>query len=160
MKVEGVIIKELTVHQDIPDVEESVSEPGFLMEVLRDDDGLLKRFGQSTFTVAYKDTIKAFHWHEKQDDLWFIASGAAVVVLHDLRESSPSFGITDTVTAGTNHYKLILIPVGVAHGYKVVSDEPVLLFYHTTESYDPINPDEKRIAYNDPGIGFNWESLS
>jgi dTDP-4-dehydrorhamnose 3,5-epimerase len=50
--------------------------------------------------------------------------------------------------------------VGVAHGYKVVSDEPVLLFYHTTESYDPINPDEKRIAYNDPGIGFNWESLS
>lgn len=160
MKIEGVRVKGLTVHQDIPDVEESVSEPGFLMEVLRDDDGLLKRFGQSTFTVAYKDTIKAFHWHEKQDDLWFVASGAAVVVLHDLRENSPSFGITETVTAGTDDYKLILIPVGVAHGYKVVSEEPVLLIYHTTESYDPVNPDEKRIAYNDPGIGFNWESLS
>ena len=160
MKIEGVTVKKLTVHQDIPDVAQSISEPGFLMEVLRDDDGLLKRFGQSTFTVTYKDTIKAFHWHERQDDLWFVASGKAVIVLHDLREESSSFGTTETVKAGIDNYKLILIPVGVAHGYKVVSDEPVLLFYHTTESYDPINPDEKRIAYNDPNIGFNWESLS
>ena len=160
MKIEGVTVKKLTVHQDIPDVAQSVSEPGFLMEVLRDDDGLLKRFGQSTFTVTYKDTIKAFHWHERQDDLWFVASGKAVIVLHDLREESSSFGTTETVKAGIDNYKLILIPVGVAHGYKVVSDEPVLLFYHTTESYDPINPDEKRIAYNDPNIGFNWDSLS
>jgi len=160
LKIEGVVVKELIVHQDIPDVEESVSEPGFLMEVLRDDDALLKRFGQSTFTVTYKDTIKAFHWHERQDDLWFVASGKAVIVLHDLREESSSFGTTETVKAGIDNYKLILIPVGVAHGYKVVSDEPVLLFYHTTESYDPVNPDEKRIAYNDPNIGFNWDSLS
>ena len=160
MKIEGVTVKKLTVHQDIPDVAQSVSEPGFLMEVLRDDDGLLKRFGQSTFTVTYKDTIKAFHWHERQDDLWFVASGKAVIVLHDLREESSSFGTTETVKAGIDNYKLILIPVGVAHGYKVVSDEPVLLFYHTTESYDPVNPDEKRIAYNDPNIGFNWDSLS
>ena len=160
MNIEGVTVKELTVHQDIPDVVESVSEPGFLMEVLRDDDGLLKRFGQSTFTVAYKDTIKAFHWHERQDDLWFVASGKAVIVLHDLREASSTYGTTDTVTAGVDNYKLILIPVCVAHGYKVVSDEPVLLFYHTTESYDSVNPDENRIAYNDPNIGFKWESLS
>ncbi len=160
MNIEGVTVKELTVHQDIPDVAESVSELGFLMEVLRDDDGLLKRFGQSTFTVAYKDTIKAFHWHEKQDDLWFVASGKAVIVLHDIRDSSSTYGTTETVTAGVDNYKLILIPTGVAHGYKVVSDEPVLLFYHTTESYDPVNPDEKRMAYNDPNIGFNWESLS
>tara|TARA_Y100000590_G_scaffold344091_2_gene393389 strand:- start:5984 stop:6466 length:483 start_codon:yes stop_codon:yes gene_type:complete len=160
VNIEGVKVKELTVHQDISDVAESLSAPGFLMEVLRDDDGLLKRFGQSTFTVAYKDTIKAFHWHQRQDDLWFVASGKAFIVLHDLREGSSTYGTTETVTAGVDNYKLILIPVGVAHGYKVVSDDPVLLFYHTTESYDSVNPDEKRIAYNDPNIGFNWESLS
>ena len=160
MKIEGVVVKELIVHQDIPDVEESVSKPGFLMEVLRDDDALLKRFGQSTFTVAYKDTIKAFHWHEKQEDLWFVASGTAVIVLHDLRKHSPSCGVTETVMAGTDDYKLILIPIGVAHGYKVMSEEPVLLFYHTTKSFDSLNPDEKRIAYNDANIGFNWDSLS
>lgn len=159
MKIDDVIVKDLMVHQDIPDVQESIAKPGFLMEVLRDDDGLLKKFGQSTFTLAYKDTIKAFHWHEKQDDLWFVASGTAVIVLHDLRKESKSFGETETFTAGTNDYKLILIPIGVAHGYKVLSDDPVLLFYHTTESYNLKDPDEKRIAYDDPTIGFDWESI-
>jgi dTDP-4-dehydrorhamnose 3,5-epimerase-like enzyme len=63
--IDGVKIKQLAVHRDIPDREDSNVEPGFLMEVLRDDDTLLTRFGQTTFTVAYKDTIKAFHWHQK-----------------------------------------------------------------------------------------------
>ena len=91
-------IKNLKVHQDIPDVQERITKTGFLMEVLRDDDDLLSKFGQSTFTVAYKDTIKAFHWHEKQDDLWFVASGSAIIVLHDLRNESSSYGFTDTIS--------------------------------------------------------------
>ena len=160
MKIEGVVVKELTVHQDIPDVDKKVAKTGFLMEVLRDDDDLLRKFGQSTFTVAYKDTIKAFHWHKKQDDLWFVASGKAYIVLHDLRKESPTCGTTVTVTAGEGDYKLIVIPVGVAHGYKVVSEEPALLFYHTTESYDQDDPDEERIPYNDPAIGFDWGSIA
>lgn len=159
MKIDGVVVKELTVHQDIPDMDESVAKPGFLMEVLRDDDGLLRRFGQSTFTVAYKDTIKGFHWHKRQDDLWFVAAGRASIVLHDLRRKSSTFGVTESINAGEENYKLILIPCGVAHGYKVVSDEPVLLFYHTTESYDANHPDEERIPYDDPKIGFDWESI-
>ncbi|MFQ6673570.1 MAG: dTDP-4-dehydrorhamnose 3,5-epimerase family protein, partial [Fidelibacterota bacterium] len=134
--------------------------PGFLMEVLRDDDGLLQRFGQTTFTVAYRDTIKAFHWHKKQDDLWFVATGRAAIVLHDLRPTSPTAGRTQVIMAGEGDYKLVLIPAGVAHGYKVVSAEPVLLFYHSTTSYDRDNPDEERIPWDDSTIDFDWSSVS
>ena len=155
--INGVKIKELKVHQDISDTKEPQEKPGFLMEILREDDGLLKKFGQTIFTVAYKDTIKAFHYHKKQDDLWFVATGKAVVVLHDLRDDSPTKGETQVIMAGEGDYKLILIPVGVAHGYKVLSEEPVLLFYHTTEPYIPESPDEERIPYNDPKIGFDWD---
>jgi len=123
--IRDVIIKQLTVHKDIPDREDDNLEPGFLMEVLRDDDDLLTRFGQTTFTVAYKDTIKE----------------------------------TQVIQAGADDYKLILIPIGVAHGYKVVSEEPVLLFYHTTESYSLDFPDEERIPWDDSEIGFDWESV-
>lgn len=158
--IDGVVIKKLLVRQDIPDTEEQKGKPGFLMEVVRDDDGLLKKFGQSTFTVAYQGTIKAFHFHEKQDDLWFIATGKAMIVLYDMREKSPTFGETQVIYAGKDDYKLVFIPVGVAHGYKVISPEPVLLFYHTTESYNPKHPDEKRIPYDDPRIGFDWEGKS
>ena len=159
-RISGVIVKNLIVHQDISDTEEQLGKPGYLMEVLRDDDKLLRKFGQTTFTISHKNTIKAFHWHKKQDDLWFIASGKAAVVLHDLRDNSSTKGLTQVLTVGKDNYKLILIPVGVAHGYKVLSDEPVLLFYHTTESYSPDNPDEERIAWNDRQIGFNWDSVS
>ncbi|MDO8559530.1 MAG: dTDP-4-dehydrorhamnose 3,5-epimerase family protein [bacterium] len=127
------------------------------MEVVRDDEVLLSRFGQSTFTVTYPGAIKAFHWHRKQDDVWFVAGGTALVVLYDQRKNSPTFGQTQTTRAGKDDYKVIVIPAGVVHGYKVLGNEPVLLFYHTTQSYDAKDPDEERLAYDDPTISFDWE---
>ena len=154
--IEGVVIKKLIVRNDIPDAHQPGVVPGFLMEILRDDDKLLRRFGQTTMTVAHEGVIKAFHWHRRQDDLWFVATGKARVVLHDNRKKSKTFGKTQTLTAGANDYKLILIPRGVVHGYQVLSPEPVMLFYHTTESYKPAAPDEQRILFDDPKIGFDW----
>lgn len=51
---------------------------------------------------------------------------------------------------------LIYIPIGVAHGYRVLGNKPVALFYHTTEAYDAKNADEFRIPFDDPKIGFDW----
>ena len=83
--IDGVKIKKLKVHKDVSDTNNSDEKLGYLMEVLRDDDKLLKKFGQTTFTFAYPGTIKAFHWHKKQDDLWFFAQGRAMVVLPEPR---------------------------------------------------------------------------
>lgn len=155
--IDGVRIKELKVRKDVPDRNEDIGTPGFLMEVLRDDDGLLERFGQTTYTVTYPGTIKAFHYHEHQDDLWFVASGKARIVLHDLRVESPTHGETQVLEAGTDNYKLILIPIGVAHGFKAIGNDPVTLFYHTTKSYNLAHPDEKRLPFDDPKINVDWE---
>jgi len=157
--IDGVKIKFLKVFKDIPDTNNPDEKPGYLMEVLRSDENLLQKFGQTTFTVAYPGTIKAFHWHKKQDDLWFIAEGKAQIVLHDLREASPTFGETQVVMAEGETPQLILIPIGVAHGYKVLGEKPALLFYHTTEPYNAKEPDEERIPYDDPVIGFDWENF-
>lgn len=153
--IEGVVIKKLVVHEDVPDTKDH-GQLGILMEILRSDEDLMKKFGQSTYTVSHPGTIKAFHWHEKQDDLWFIPTGRARVVLYDLRKDSKTYKETQVIFAGVDDYKLILIPIGVAHGYQVVSKEPVSVFYHTTEVYDPDNLDEKRIPYDDPDINFDW----
>ncbi len=154
--INGVKIKDLKVWQDLPDLAQEVMS-GILMEVVRDDDGLLKRFGQSTFSIAHHGTIKAFHAHEKQDDLWFMATGRSRIVLHDLRNDSPTYGKTQVILAGANDYKVVLIPAGVLHGYQVLSDEPVLLFYLTTEHYNAKSPDEIRYPWDDPMIGFDWQ---
>jgi dTDP-4-dehydrorhamnose 3,5-epimerase len=145
--IEGVRLKPLKVFCD---------DRGYLMEVLRVDDPFFRGFGQTVYTVAYPGTIKAFHWHRRQDDLWFVASGMAQIVLFDLREDSPTYRQTDVFYFGDHNRALLVIPTGVAHGYRVLSNEPVGLLYHTTEAYNAANPDEERIAYNDPLIGFDW----
>jgi len=156
--IKGVVIKKLKVFVDKPDLAQKV-KPGLFMEVLRDNDKLLKKFGQSNFTIAHQATIKAFHFHKYQDDLWFFATGRAAVVLYDQRKSSPTYGKTQVIFAGENDYKLVLIPVGVLHGYKVLSKAPALLFYHVTKAYNRQKPDEERVDPYDKTINFNWKKL-
>ncbi len=156
--IEGVKIKELKIFKDKPDLEQDI-EPGIFMEVLRDNDNLLSNFGQSNYTTAGSGTIKAFHWHKSQDDLWFVATGKAIIVLYDQRKNSPTYGETQTIPCGEEDWKLVLIPVGVVHGYKVVSKEPCGLFYHVTKSYNRETPDEERIDPFDKEINFDWKSI-
>lgn len=145
--IEGVKVKQLVRHPD---------NRGFFEEILRDDDDLLRRFGQASLSMTYPGVIKAFHYHKRQDDLWFFPVGSAQVVLHDTREGSPTRGITQVLYAGEDNPILIVIPVGVAHGYRVLGPKPLMIVYFTTESYVAGNPDEYRIPWDDPEIGFDW----
>jgi dTDP-4-dehydrorhamnose 3,5-epimerase len=146
-KIHDVVIKPLVTHAD---------DRGYFREILRDDDNLLRHFGQTAVTRTYPGVIKAFHWHEDQDDVWYVADGMARVVLYDRREGSPTQGETQVICAGQDNPVVIFIPTGIAHGYQVIGDKPVLLFYHVTKSYDPDVPDEQRIPFDDPEIGFDW----
>jgi len=156
--IKGVKIKKLKIFQDEPDLKQKV-KPGIFMEVLRKSEGLCSSFAQTNFTIAYPGTIKAFHWHKKQDDLWFVASGQAAIVLYDQRKNSPTYNRLGVIKAGQGDYKLILIPAGVVHGYKVLGKYPCLLFYHVTREYNRRNPDEQRIDPYDKKINFNWQTL-
>ncbi|MHC4942396.1 MAG: dTDP-4-dehydrorhamnose 3,5-epimerase family protein [Planctomycetota bacterium] len=147
--IDGVLVKKIQVYHD---------DRGSLMEVLKEGDLLFKNIKQTTFTMAYPGVIKAFHWHKFQYDLWFFTRGAAQVVLYDLRDDSPTRGETNVFYMGEKNSILLSIPPGVAHGYRVLGVKPASLFYHTTEAYDPENPDEERVAYNDPQIGFDWNT--
>ena len=145
--IHDVIVKKLVTFAD---------DRGYFREVLRDDDQLLQRFGQTAVTKSHPGVIKAFHWHHHQDDLWYIVDGMARIVLYDRRPESPSRGVTQVIYAGEDNPVLVLIPAGLAHGYQVLGNKPVILFYHVTQSYNPAQPDEQRIAYDDPEIGFDW----
>ncbi|PHD74964.1 spore coat protein [Bacillus sp. AFS043905] len=148
--IEGVKVKKLVKHCD---------DRGFFAELVRDDEPeLLSRFGQASCSMSYPGVIKAFHYHEKQDDLWFFPSGNAQVVLFDLRAGSSTKGETDVYYMGEENPIMLLIPKGVAHGYRVLGQRPATIIYFTTESYNPKNPDEKRINWDDSEIGFSWET--
>jgi dTDP-4-dehydrorhamnose 3,5-epimerase len=133
---------------------------GYFFEVARIGQGLTEAFPKETTQVSsalsYPGTIKAFHFHCKQTDCWVPVQGMLQVALVDLRPQSPSFGERNTIYVGSLRRWQLLIPPGVAHGYKVIGTDPALLVYLTDRFYDP--QDEGRIPYDDPKICYDWET--
>jgi dTDP-4-dehydrorhamnose 3,5-epimerase len=132
---------------------------GYFFEVGRIGRGMIAAFPtdstQISATVTYPGAIKAFHYHLHQTDCWVPSAGMLQVALVDLREQSPTFGAKNTLYIGTLRPWMLMIPPGVAHGYKVIGRDPAALVYVTNRFYDPA--DEGRIPYNDPRVQYDWE---
>jgi len=133
---------------------------GYFLEVQRIGLGLAAHFPPATSQIAaalsYPATIKAFHYHLYQTDCWTPAMGLFQVALVDLREGSSTYGERNTIYVGALRPWQVLIPPGVAHGYKVIGKDPAMLIYMTDRFYDP--SDEGRTPYNQPGINYDWET--
>ncbi len=132
---------------------------GYFLEVARIGQAGVAAFPpestQISAALSLPGTIKAFHIHRFQTDYWSPASGMFQVALVDLRPDSPAFGRRNTFYVGALRPWQILIPPGVGHGYKVISQDPAMLVYVTDRVYNPA--DEGRIPYNDPAINYDWE---
>ena len=146
--IQGVEVKRLTRHAD---------ERGYLMELLRSDDEIFNKFGQCYVSMNYPNVIRAWHWHQKQDDHFVVVKGMIRVGLYDMRESSPTRGEVNEFYLGENNNIVLKIPVGVAHGYKTVGVEPSLLVNFPSEVYNREEPDEQRLPWDTDQIPFNWE---
>ena len=160
-RIDGVMVKTFRKHAD---------QRGYFIEQLKrgdlDDEGRpfisAQPFAQMSRSLAYArggnppELIKAFHWHRHQWDYWDIVAGNARVVLVDLREGSATAGKIQSIILGENAPKMVAIPPYVGHGYQALDLGDVILNYYVTEPYDPVDPDEGRIAYDDPRIGFDW----
>lgn len=145
--IHGVEIKELTTHPD---------ERGYFREMIRKTDTFFgEGFGQLSHSMMYHGVVKAWHIHQQQIDWWYCPIGALKVVLHDLREDSPTYHKTMELFMGENHRQIILkIPPGVAHGCKVIGGAVAHLFYVTSNTYNPA--DEGRIPHDEASIGYDW----
>jgi dTDP-4-dehydrorhamnose 3,5-epimerase len=132
---------------------------GFFLEVFRTGQGLPAAFDlthtQFSAALTYPGAIKAFHYHLHQTDCWMAVGGMLQVALVDLRRGSPTYGARNTMYVGMLRPWQVLIPPGIAHGYKVISLDPAILVYATDQFYNP--KDEGRIPYNHPAIAYDWE---
>ncbi|HWR54519.1 MAG TPA: dTDP-4-dehydrorhamnose 3,5-epimerase family protein [Bryobacteraceae bacterium] len=132
---------------------------GYFLEVMRMGQGAVAGFPAESMQVSaalsYPGTIKAFHYHLKQTDFWCPAQGMFQVALVDLRKGSRTYGVRNTFYVGALRPWAMMIPPGVGHGYKIIGQSAAMLVYVTDRTYDPA--DEGRIAFNDAGIGYDWE---
>ena len=145
--IEGVKTKELQLITD---------ERGWLMEVLRCDDDLFKKFGQVYVTTAYPGVVKAWHMHKKQTDNFTCIHGLMKVVLYDDRKDSSTYKEINEFFIGVKKPLLLSIPPSVYHGFKAVGTETAYFLSVPTEAYNYKKPDEYRLPPDTDEIPYDW----
>ena len=145
--IEGVKTKILSV---IPD------ERGRLMEILREDDEMFERFGQVYMTTNNPGVVKAWHYHHHQADNVTCLKGMIKLVLYDARKESSTYKETNEIFLGEHKPLLVHIPPYVCHGWKCISETESIVVNIPTQVYRYDDPDEHRIPWDDPKIGYDW----
>jgi len=126
---------------------------GWLTEIARTS-ALPKPIRQTNVSFSRKGTIRGLHYHERgQDDLFVCLQGKARVVALD-RDTGETF----SEEIGEDNFAAVYVPGNLAHGFEALTD--VLMLYHVTEEYDPADPDEHGIAWDDPRVRDLWSTTS
>jgi dTDP-4-dehydrorhamnose 3,5-epimerase len=128
-------------------------ERGWFSELARAS-ALPKPIRQANLAWSRQGVIRALHYHERgQDDLFVCLQGMARVVVLD-RERGETF----TEDIGNENPVAIYVPGHFAHGYEALTD--CLFCYLVTEEYDPADPDEHGVPWNDPRVAHLWSTQS
>ena len=126
---------------------------GWLMEIRRES-ALPKPTRQTNVSFSRAGVIRGLHYHERgQDDLFCCLRGMARVVVLD-RQTDEVF----TEDIGEDNPVAIYIPGRHAHGFEALTD--LVFCYHVTEEYDPADPDEHGVSWDDPRVRHFWSTSS
>ena len=109
---------------------------GYFLEVVRMKQGLatiLPEMTQVSAALSYPGTIKAFHYHLHQTDLWVPSQGMFQVALVDLRAGVPlpSGWKNALYTGALKPWRDLHSAGGRWHGYKVIGEQAGMLVYVT-----------------------------
>lgn len=109
---------------------------------------------QTNVSFSRKGVIRGLHYHERgQDDLFCCLTGMARVVVLD-RTSGEAFSLD----IGDENRAAVYVPGRHAHGFEALTD--CLFTYHVTEEYDPADPDEHTLRWDDPRVRHLWSTGS
>jgi dTDP-4-dehydrorhamnose 3,5-epimerase len=128
-------------------------ERGWFLEVRRES-RLPERTVQTNVSFSRKGVIRGLHYHERgQDDLFTCLTGMARVVVLE-RDTDEAF----TVDIGEENPVAVYIPGHLAHGFEALTD--LIFCYHVTREYDPADPDEHGVPWDDPRVKHLWSTQS
>lgn len=142
-------------------VRQFLSEEGDFSELIRlDQKGHLQvlpdfKLQQVNRTYLFPDSIKAWHFHYKQDEIWYVAPNMSLVAgLWDLRADSPTANASQKIVLGGSQSNMLFIPRGVAHGSVNYSTDSVNLYYFVNQQFNMEDPDEQRLHWDALGKEF------
>jgi dTDP-4-dehydrorhamnose 3,5-epimerase len=147
----GVVILEPRVFGD---------ERGFFLESYNQkvfaELGIEPWFVQDNHSSSGRNVLRGLHYQIKQAQgkLVRVVEGEILDVAVDVRRSSPRFGGWEAVRLSEENKRMLWIPAGFAHGFRVISEKAQVL-YKATDYYAPEH--ERTLAWNAPDLKINWE---
>ena len=135
-------------------------ERGFFLESYNErvfaSIGISQRFVQDNHSYSAKNVLRGLHYQiqQQQGKLVRVGQGEILDVAVDLRRSSSGFGKWVAVRLSGDNKRMLWVPPGFAHGFRVAS-ETAHVFYKTTDYYAP--EFERTLAWNDPDLKIDWE---
>jgi len=113
--IKDVIIKNLNKYED---------ERGWLTEIYRNDEMNYQPV-MSYISVTKPGVSRGPHEHKTQSDFFvFVGPGNFALYLWDNRHDSETFEEKQILEVGEKNPVAVIIPPGIVHGYKCISDIP------------------------------------
>ena len=119
--IEDVVFRDLRVYEDAR---------GWLVELFRHDELSLDDYPAMAYVSETSPGMaRGPHAHVDQSDQFaFIGPGDFMLYLWDTRVGSPSWGSRMRVLIGESNRQSVIVPAGIVHAYKNVSDKPGIVF--------------------------------
>lgn len=147
----GVFVLEPRVFSD---------ERGFFLESYNEtvfaELGIAESFVQDNHSYSVRNVLRGLHYQIKhaQGKLVRAVTGEIFDVAVDVRRTSATFGGWTAARLSGDNKRMLWIPAGFAHGFRVISETAHVL-YKATDYYSP--DDERTLLWNDPALKIAWE---
>jgi dTDP-4-dehydrorhamnose 3,5-epimerase len=118
--------------------------------------GIEEEFVQDNHSFSEKNVVRGLHFQiqQPQGKLVRVITGEILDVVLDMRRTSPTFGRWEAFRLSGENKRMVWVPRGFAHGFRVVSATTHVV-YKTTDFYAPEH--ERSVLWNDPALKINWE---
>jgi dTDP-4-dehydrorhamnose 3,5-epimerase len=112
---------------------------------------------ESWFTISRKNTIRGMHMQVgdfPSRKIVALIHGEIIDVLLDTRKDSSTYGkyMEIPLSSDNDECSLIEIPIGVAHGYKVLKENSVVQYFA-----NEIHDNESDIGFHYNSFGYDWK---
>lgn len=113
---------------------------------------------EAYYTISHKDVIRGMHFQvppEEHIKLVYVPCGSIIDVVLDIRKNSPTYREYFSIELSSSNGKILIIPKGLAHGFKSLEDNTNVTYMQTT-CYSPNS--DGGIRYD--SFGFDWQCNS
>lgn len=132
--IEGLKVLEPRIFED---------SRGKFIKTFNDDffneNGLNVKIKETYYSISHKGVLRGMHFQTPPHDhlkLVYVPAGKIIDVVLDIRKGSATYGKSFDIELSSENAKVLIIPKGLAHGFKSIEDNTNVT-YMQTSGYSP-----------------------